>query len=225
MLLDEFPKTAEIRALFAEEVAAAGGAVSDTFDDGSRLFARSILPQVREVRAGDKLQGGVALRATGEEVWVHPYVFRLVCRNGAIMAHALQTRHIEGCEFTTAEGLSVELRTAVRACCGADAFQAAVTAMRSAQEREADLFLNLLPHLSRMPSAMVGQIFGEVTQRFTRERDRSLFGLMNAVTAVARDTEDAELRWRLEELGGGIPAGRTPVPRPAGGARKEALVG
>jgi hypothetical protein len=37
---------------------------------------------------------------------------------------------------------------------------------------------------------------------------------MNAVTSVARDTRDPELRWRLEEFGGGIPAlARDPSPR------------
>jgi hypothetical protein len=38
---------------------------------------------------------------------------------------------------------------------------------------------------------------------------------MNAVTSVARDTRDPELRWRLEELGGGVPiAVRPRSPRP-----------
>jgi hypothetical protein len=49
---------------------------------------------------------------------------------------------------------------------------------------------------------MMAMILG----RFTSGADRSRFGLMNAVTSVARDTHDPELRWRLEELGGGIPA-------------------
>ena len=36
------------------------------------------------------------------------------------------------------------------------------------------------------------------------------FSLMNAITATARETRDAEQRWRLEELGGGIGAGLPP---------------
>src|SRR5439155_18888193 len=96
MLGYEFPTTAQIKSVFAEEIAAAGGVVSEVFDDGSRLFVRSVLPRLREERTGDKLQGGVALRASECDISVHPYVFRLVCKNGAIMAHAIQTRHIEG---------------------------------------------------------------------------------------------------------------------------------
>ena len=35
---------------------------------------------------------------------------------------------------------------------------------------------------------------------------------MNAVTSVARDTREPELRWRLEELAGGIAAHIEPAP-------------
>ena len=45
---------------------------------------------------------------------------------------------------------------------------------------------------------------------------------MNAVTSVARDTRDPELRWRLEEFGGGIPVAmpeRDPGGPPRGGRR------
>jgi hypothetical protein len=62
-------------------------------------------------------------------------------------------------------------------------------------------------------------------ERFFQEADRSRFALMNAVTSVARDTRDPEVRWRLEELGGGILAGRTPVLQLDDGAAERALVG
>ena len=96
MLLDDRLTTADVSTIFAEEIAAAGGTVTDSFHDGSRLFARSVLPWIRQVRAKDEVQSGVALRATGLEVSVHPYVFRQVCSNGAIMAQAIQTRHVDG---------------------------------------------------------------------------------------------------------------------------------
>jgi hypothetical protein len=88
--------TQEILTVLSDEVAARSGKVLDVFDDGSRLFARSVLPRVEEVRPGDRLQGGVALRSMDSQVWVHPYVFREVCRNGAIVAQALETRHLAG---------------------------------------------------------------------------------------------------------------------------------
>jgi hypothetical protein len=225
MPLGEFLTTVAIKALFADEIAAAGGTVSDTYDDGVRLFTRSILPQVREVRTADQVQGGVAVRASDREAWVHPYLFRLVCRNGAIIAHAVQTRYIAGDEFATTEEAAAAVRAAVRACCDVDAFTAAAEEMRSAREVEADLALNLLPLLSSLPTEAGSPVVRAIMERFFQEADRSRFGLMNAVTSVARDTPDPELRWRLEELGGGIPAGRTPAPQLDDSAAAPALVG
>lgn len=214
---------ADLQALFAGEVVAAGGTVSDTFADGSRLFTRSILPRVEEVRPKDRVQGGVALRATLSEVWVHPYVFRQVCRNGAIMAQALQTRHLV-LEDHSSDEAAEAVREAIGACCADEAFTTAAEQMRSAQEVQADAALNLLPWLSRFPEVMRGQFLTEIMSRFFQEPDRSRFALMNAVTSLARDTRDPELRWRLEELGGGIPAEREPGPRPEPAAAREVLV-
>jgi hypothetical protein len=207
----------EIKAVFAEEIAAAGGVVSDTFDDGRRLFTRSILPGLREVGTGDKVQGGVALMATEGEVSVHPYVYRLVCKNGAIVAHAIQTRQIEGCDFVTPEEVIGAVREAIRECCADEAFSAAAEQMRSARQTQADIALAVLPHLARLSRRVGAEVLGPILERFSQGRDRSRFGLMNAVTSVARDSTDPEVRWRLEEMGGGICAGLTPVLKPQDG--------
>jgi hypothetical protein len=225
MPLDDFPTAAQIKSLFAEEITAAGGHVSDTFDDGARLFTRSILPQVREVRKADQVQGGVALRARESEVWVHPYVFRLVCRNGAIIAHALQTQHFEVHEFATPEEAATAVRCAIRSCCAEEAFRATAEAMRSARATQADLALSLLPFVSRLPSGFGARALRDIMERFFKEEDRSRYALMNAVTSVARDTPGPEARWDLEELGGGIVVGRIPCPEPRPGAAATAIVG
>ena len=67
--------------------------------------------------------------------------------------------------------------------------------------------LNMLPFLSRLDQAGMGRILASILEHFSRESDRTRFGLMNAVTSVARDTENPDVRWRLEELGGDIGAG------------------
>jgi hypothetical protein len=215
-----WPTTAEIGEVFAEEVAEIGGTVTDRFDDGTRLLARSVLPGLREVGRNDRVQGGVAIRATGEEICVHPYLFRQVCRNGAIMAQAIQTWQIarDDDPCLVGEAPLGTLREAIRASGSEEAFWTSAEQMRSAREVQADLALTILPMLGRMPKEMVNQLLGSIMDRFARERDNSSFGLMNAVTSVARDTRDPELRWRLEELGGGIPAAIArpgPTPRPA----------
>jgi len=63
-----------------------------------------------------------------------------------------------------------------------------------------------------IPAHLIDQIM----RTFMEADDRSAFGLMNAVTSVARDQDDPEVRWRLEELGGGVPAMRFPHVRPDG---------
>jgi hypothetical protein len=218
---DIWPNTTEIQNAFAQELAVVGGSLSDTFDDGERLFARSILPGTKEVRSGDRLQAGVAVRATDQDLCVHPYVYRLVCRNGAIRAQAIQSWRIERDDISAAPDRSAHdvlflLRDAVQHCCADEAFVDATDAMRSAMLREADMALMLLPMLARLPGDAAQRMLQQIMGNFGREGDRSQFGLMNAVTATARDTRDPEMRWRLEELGGAIPALRLPSRRPGG---------
>src|SRR5262245_25881668 len=67
MFPDSTLTTGQVMAAFSEAIAGCGGAVTDTFDDGRRLFTRSLLPHVEEVRPKDGVQGGVALKATTEE--------------------------------------------------------------------------------------------------------------------------------------------------------------
>ncbi len=50
-------------------------------------------------------------------------------------------------------------------------------------------------------------MIGQFLRRFRSQPDRTRFGLVNAITSLARDTRDPESRWRLEELGGAIAAG------------------
>jgi hypothetical protein len=189
----------DIRGVFEGEVTALGGAVSDTYEDGPLLLARSIMPGVEEVRPGDRLRGGVAIRAIEDEVFVHPYVFRQVCTNGCIAAQALETRHFVLDDFGADEEV---VREAIRACAAPEAFADVAGRMRSATEAQADLSLNLLPHLRRFPQA--ARFLGEIIRRFEREGDRSTFGLVNAVTSTARDTPDPRARWELESAGGAL---------------------
>src|SRR4051812_22673906 len=98
MTNDSWPSAAELLDGFSDEVSLAGGFVKDSFagPPGTTplLIARAVLPTPRGGARGDRLQGGVAIRATDEELCIHPYVFRQVCTNGAIMAHAIETRVI-----------------------------------------------------------------------------------------------------------------------------------
>jgi hypothetical protein len=67
----------------------------------------------------------------------------------------------------------------------------------------------------------------EIMGRFFGDEDRTRFGLMNAVTSVARDTSDPETRWNLEELGGAVAInapGSNPKMPARGAARRHPAV-
>jgi hypothetical protein len=211
MSFHDWLSTTEIHEAFASEVQVTGGSILEAFDDGHRLFARSVQPRLKEVRPRDKLQGGVALRATETEVWVHPYVYRLVCRNGAIMAHALVSRRITADECPTPEVALESIRETVQACCVDEVFTARMEEMHAARTMDGtDAMLNMMSMLAHLPPRVRTQVMQSVLGQFASAGDSSRYGLMNAVTATAREIRDPELRWRLEEFGGGIPALQKP---------------
>jgi hypothetical protein len=210
------PSLASIGEVFESELHAAGGSVANRFEDGERLYLRGVLPVAGDVRPGDGIRGGVALRADEQCVLVHPYTFRQVCSNGAIMAHAIGTEAVErvedsglGCDgFEAIE----RVRQAVRVCADPAAFEAGISQMRAATQSEADMMITLMPMLSRMSAPMAVRLIVQISERLGP--DRSRYGLMNAVTSTARDTADPELRWRLEEIGGAVAAGVVrPIPQ------------
>ena len=205
------PTIPQIKEVFTSAVNQAGGHVTDTYADEQRLYMRSVLPGVREVKAGDGLQGGAALRVAESEIEIHPYVFRQVCRNGAVVLAGLETRRFErlsGDEAWKNPDILPELAETVHACCSAETFANNTEQMRLSAR--ATSFMNVMPLLADLPPDVVVQIL----ERFDKDRSRSVYALMNAVTSVARDTRDPERRWRLEELGGGMLARLEPVLQP-----------
>ena len=228
MTIELVPETSAIRDAFEQEVNDAGGTVTDAFDDGSRLFLRSIFPQPQEVKPGDRTSRGVALRGKESEIFVHPYFFRQVCRNGAIAAQAVQTRRVERYEHATCPGAGdavlLEIRQAVRDCADPEILASATRRMRTMAETEADVALSFLPEILKLNPKDASRLVDIVLGRFERRPDRSLFGLMNAITSVARDTSDHETRWRLEEAGGGMLARLIPAPSPSDAAAELVLV-
>ncbi len=198
----------------SEAIASRQGNVIDTFDDGQRLFTRSVLPHVELVRADDRVQGGVALRATGTEVWVHPYVFRLVCRNGAIIAQTLQTEHLKDLQGQEPEVALGSIREAIEVCCAAEAFAQTVQHMRTACEAQVDWALMMLPLLARHPATANSQFLSQIMSTFFREW-RPIGKLRLRVNAdygnAKRDPQrSGRPRWNLEELGGRIATGQMP---------------
>jgi len=205
-----FPTTSEIALAFSDEISTLGGSVSDSFDDGTRLFMRAQLSAERDVSPGDTVRGGVALRTVGPVVSVHPYTYRKVCSNGAIAAQVTGTREIRRVEFESATEFVTaaieELRFTVRQCAQPAVFEQAARDMALSRHVLAEAMIQTLPLLERVPVDYREHIIDMLGRDFGESGDGSYYGMMNAITAVARDTTDPETKWQLEELGGSVPA-------------------
>jgi hypothetical protein len=200
------PAAPEILEAFEHEARDLGGTVRDVYAEGDLLYARAVLGDAIDVRPGDPIHGGVAVRTHDTEILVHPYTYRVVCTNGAIAAFAAGSRVVERVEVaaptSVVDAVLEELRDAVRASAEPSALRMSVGAMRSAADRAADILLQLMPVLPHMPPGVRASVLRTIVRRFEAEGDRTVLGLVNAVTSVARDTSDPEMRWRLEQLGG-----------------------
>ena len=203
------PSVADIGAVFTEECTALGATEIDTYEDDRRLFQRAVVTPAEDVRPGDPIRGGIALRAVGSAVDVHPYTWRQVCTNGAIMATATDTFRVARIEVEAVSASAAfvgdfvaELRRAIQTCANPRYLVESREAMRGAAETKAEAMLSMLSHLLRMRRDEREELVSMILGRYEEDSDRSAYGVVNAVTSVARDTEDPALRWRLEQIGG-----------------------
>jgi hypothetical protein len=185
-------------------VADADGALVDVFSDSTRIIARAVLPWAADVRPGDEHLGGIALRATLDEAVVHPYVVRQVCANGAIRAQAIHSRRVDRLSELPREVALAAVRQAIRACAVEEAFTSFVDEIARTVGAICEIPFLLMATLPDQVDPLAGELYTRVLAELVRGGDRSRFGLLNAVTAVARDTKDPELRWQLEVAGGAI---------------------
>ena len=138
------------------------------------------------------------------------------------MPQLIQDRSIQraGLAATSDEIAAVEseLREGVRACSAPEVFSDGIKHFSLTSLRAADMtVLGLILHLSGIQKTQRG-LGMEIMRRFSQNSDRSMFGLVNVVTSIARDQENPEVRWKLEELGGGVLAMKFPWARPSNSA-------
>jgi hypothetical protein len=207
------PSIDEIRGAVTDEITALGGSVSDLVNDRECLFMRTVLPVSAEIRVGDSVQAGVAVRALPTQIEVYPYMLREVCTNGAIAANALQGRQLErvegidlGAPSYDATVILAGVREAVRECASPNTFDLATRNMQAMTNVAGSHGLHMLHALARMHSEDVAPYLPLIFGRFAMSEDQSAFGAMNAVTSIARDTADPAIRWSLEQMGGSMPA-------------------
>lgn len=138
--------------------------------------------QRANVRRGDAVLGGFAILRDAHGLAVYPRVYRQVCANGAVAARVIAVD-------VRTEGVSTE--DAIRTCLSGAPFDAAVARFRAAAALQVDDDLRLLARagLTRDP--------GEVLAA-REDRDPTVWGLVNALTALARRAPGLPERVGLE---------------------------
>jgi hypothetical protein len=214
------PTTREILARVREVAASRDAVVSDddVFDDGEYLMVRVVLPgEVSAITKGDYVKSGVAVRVTQDVVSVNPYVLRLVCTNGAVLPVAARATHLERIEVPTVTSSAANFESSVvlnaiedelDQCTNPDAITDWIAQVRETTQLDGMSILTSRHFRRAMMLFPDFDPFAEIAARFQRDPDpdETAFGLLNAITATARDVRDPHLRWKLEEFGGQFPA-------------------
>lgn len=192
-----------------------------------RLTVRALLPSVsREVAVGDVVQAGVEIRnsETGAgALTVAPFVWRLVCLNGMVASdRSLRAYHVgrksedEAYAIFRDDTLAADdvafflkVRDAIEAALDETLFDQIVATLREstvtepvanpvlATERLADRF------------SLTDQERGSVLMHLASGGDLSQWGVVNALTAAAKDADTFDRQREIEEAGGslvGIPS-------------------
>jgi hypothetical protein len=212
----------EIGAIFEQEVAKAEGKLRECSDGKGWLIAKAVLPRISEILPNDRARAGVGINLMLDDVSVYPYTLRLACGNGALMTQAIFWRSLERIDTMNRDDITWKLRGLVRDCCKHEVFRNVTGRMRRAAAQDASAFLSRPAWPTGLWFHLPPEVIREIRTRFAEGSDRSRYSLMNAVTSVARDTQDVRLRWRLEKLGGDIAFGRVPMSLPAGACRATA---
>ena len=223
------PSVPGIATIFEEECTALGASSVDSIQDETQLFARAVCGPCELVCVGDEVRAGVALRVDGPNVFVHPYTLRQVCVNGFIAPLVVSTSRLEriATEETVAAatftgGFTTDLRHAIRTCAGQDLVAKAARDMADLSGLEEAATISMLMHLMHA-RGVPHETLLLVLKHHATSGDQSAFGLVNAVTAVARETRHAPLRWDLECIGGELVARSASMTR-ANRRRSEVLV-
>ena len=206
---------------FSEEINNRSGKILEEYRRNERAFVRSLLPNQTEVKTKDVLQAGVAMKVTPVSIELHPYVYRQVCSNGCIFGKSTQSHKLRQAEYffhgevdgkagETIASTEVDawLRRAVDACCRSEAFydsaQKFHTALHVPLTSNVGVENALLASLNYEKFSAYKQFHEQIMREYLNHDEPSLFRLVNAVTAVARDLHDAEQKWKLEAFAGNL---------------------
>lgn len=191
----------------------------------SKLYIQAAFPRVEgEVVTGDPVQAGLII--SNSEIGqgaldVRPIVYRLVCMNGMVVPKDIDTasmrrnhvgRRVEADEDYSIyrdetieaddKALQLKIRDTIHALADQRKFDEVIEHMRAAASTDPvqnpAKAVETLSETFELPSAYQGGVL----ESLIRERDYSLWGMANAVTAQAHSAESYDDSVELEQLGG-----------------------
>lgn len=189
-----------------------------------RMYIKAVFSRIEgEVRPGDFVQAGVAISNSevGKgAVKIEPLIYRLVCKNGMIVAdQKFRANHVgaraamgEGVyEMLSSEAIAADdkaillkTRDIVRASFDMVRFEATITKMReSTTEKLEGNPAEAIKVLAKATSLNEFES-GGVLRHLIEGGDLSRWGVVNAVTRTAQDVESYDRATELETLGGQI---------------------
>lgn len=193
-----------------------------------KMYLQVVFPRL-QVNLGNELTPDVhmfGLTLSNSEVGlgyvlVESFIWRLVCSNGMIRSHALKKRHVgrrsrdineEFADIYKSDTIEADsrafklrLRDAVHAAIDPQRFDADVAALSDARKDSVNI-----PNVT--------EVFERVSKRYTLAStesetiltnfiaglDNTRFGLANAITRTARDTQSVDRQIELERVGSDI---------------------
>lgn len=175
-------------------------------------FIRALLPRQFAPAPGDQFQHGIAFAIWADKgIEVCPYVIRHVCANGMVISHTFLAAHVVDAKKIPEYDLSAKLMDAMIACGAKQLRDKIEKTVISSLEQPG----NLRQVFHRLSSFTQWQqrttLLNQIVKRLDPWDRTSLYNIMNAITSLARDSEDADLKWNLEKLGWEVLLGSQPT--------------
>lgn len=193
----------KVTELFTQKVSQHGGHIIQTSISAEHVLIEATLTVSDALLKGDYVQGGVALYYSPTLIAIHPYLFRLICESGLLIANTPEDCIIwqQGDAELNEKTLDTHLETAVQCCTKKDTFLPTITSLKTALSQEVILLKEILslPRLTEDNS-----LLDELLKHAIVEDEDTAFGLINTITATARDINMPQTCYQLQKLAGEI---------------------
>ena len=170
-------------------------------DHSSGRYIRAILPPMFEARPNDKINYGIAFKIhPDKKIELGPYLYRIVCENGVIVSHERLNQELDIEDMLEFE-IGPRILDAMEKCCTPITFETLHKYVMAATFQTGNL-RHIFHRLSNFTQwSQRTSLYNHIVQRLDAVEQPSRYDLMNAITSLARDTFDQEMKWNLQKLG------------------------